>query len=194
MAKGKEARGIIKLVSSESDHCYFTEKNRNNSKERISLKKYDPTLRKREELVEIVRYTREKGLLPTLINSGDGHIINVISTAGHDVYDGGAGYTAAKHGAHALTDTLRLELNGEPVKVTDVSPGAVDTEFSLVRFDGDAHKAAKVYEGYTPLTADDVADVITFVATRPWHVNLSQVVMMPRAQASVLRFDRSGRN
>ena len=135
-----------------------------------------------------------QGLLPKIIASGDGHIVNLISVAGSEVYDGGSGYTAAKHAQRALSETLRLELNGEPVRITDVSPGAVDTDFSLVRFGGDAEKAAKVYEGYTPLVADDVADVITFAVTRPWHVNLDRIVMKPRAQATTMRFDRSGRN
>ena len=135
-----------------------------------------------------------QALLPKLIASGDGHIINLISVAGSEVYDGGAGYTAAKHAQRALSETLRLELNGEPVRITDVSPGAVDTDFSLVRFGGDVEKASKVYDGYTPLVADDVAEVVTFAATRPWHVNLDRIVMKPRAQATTMRFDRSGRN
>lgn len=134
-----------------------------------------------------------KALLPLLVASGDAHIVNVISIAGLEVYDGGAGYTAAKHAERALTETMRLELLGEPVRITDVSPGAVETEFSIVRFDGDTEKAAKVYDGFTPLTADDVAEVITFAVTRPKWVNLDRIVMKPIAQATTMRFDRTGR-
>ena len=132
-------------------------------------------------------------MLPALRAAGGAHIVNLVSIAGLEVYDGGAGYTAAKHAERALTETLRLELNGEPIRITDVSPGAVETEFSLVRFDGDPEKAARVYDGFTPLTADDVAEVIAFVVTRPWHVNIDRVVMKPVAQATTMRFDRSGR-
>ncbi|MGH2982618.1 MAG: SDR family NAD(P)-dependent oxidoreductase, partial [Solirubrobacterales bacterium] len=98
-----------------------------------------------------------KALLPAMKASGDGHLVVVGSVAGVEVYPGGGGYTAAKHAAHAVAQTLRIELLGEPVRVTEVAPGMVETEFSVVRFDGDADRAAKVYEGMTPLVADDVA-------------------------------------
>ncbi len=128
-----------------------------------------------------------KGLLPALIDSGDGHIITITSVAAFEAYDNGAGYTSAKHAQAVLHRTLRGELLGEPVRLTEVAPGMVETEFSVVRFGGDEAKAADVYRGLTPLTADDVADVITFAATRPSHVNLDLIVMKPRDQASATR-------
>ncbi|HVN76607.1 MAG TPA: SDR family NAD(P)-dependent oxidoreductase [Thermoanaerobaculaceae bacterium] len=129
----------------------------------------------------LMRVTR--ALLPNL-EAGRGHIVNVTSIAGREVYPGGAGYTAAKHAAVAVTRTLRLELNGKPVRVTDVSPGLVETEFSLVRFPGDPERAAKVYQGLTPLVADDIADCIVWAVTRPGHVNIDEIVVKPVAQAS----------
>ena len=129
----------------------------------------------------VMRMTR--ALLPALIASGDGHVLNVGSIAALSVYEGGAGYTAAKHGLRAVTQTLRRELLGQPVRVTEVDPGMVETEFSVVRFGGDQARAAKVYEGVDALTADDVADCIAWAATRPSHVNIDQIVVMPRDQA-----------
>lgn len=133
-----------------------------------------------------------KALLPALLASGDGHIVTVTSIAALETYDNGAGYTGAKHAQAMLHRTLRGELLGQPVRLTEVLPGMVETEFSLVRFDGDAEKADGVYRGITPLTAEDVADVIAFAATRPSHVNLDQIVMKPRAQASASRAHREG--
>ncbi|WP_407685230.1 SDR family NAD(P)-dependent oxidoreductase [Mycobacterium sp. HUMS_1102779] len=135
-----------------------------------------------------LRVTR--ALLPKLVDSGDGLIVTVTSVAGFEVYDGGAGYTAAKHAQGALHRTLRGELLGKPVRLTEIAPGAVETEFSLVRFDGDEQRADAVYTGITPLTAADVAEVIGFVASRPAHVDLDLVVMRPRDQASTSRFNR----
>lgn len=129
----------------------------------------------------VMRVTR--ALLPALERSGDGHVVNVGSIAGLQVYEGGAGYTAVKHALRAVTETLRRELLGKPIRVTEVDPGMVETEFSLVRFDGDAARAAKVYEGVDALTADDVADCIAFAVTRPSHVNIDQIVVLPRDQA-----------
>ena len=135
-----------------------------------------------------MRVTR--ALLPKLIASGDGVIVNVGSIAGLEVYDGGSGYTAVKHALRAVTETLRLELVGQPVRVCEVDPGAVETEFSIVRFGGDTERAAKVYEGMTPLVADDVAECIAFVVTRPPHVNIDQLVVKPRDQATAMRVHR----
>ena len=135
-----------------------------------------------------LRVTR--ALLPKLIESGDGLIVTVTSIAALEVYDGGAGYTAAKHAQGALHRTLRGELLGKPVRLTEIAPGAVQTEFSLVRFGGDEQRADAVYAGITPLQADDVADVIGFVASRPSHVNLDQIVIRPRDQASASRYNR----
>jgi NADP-dependent 3-hydroxy acid dehydrogenase YdfG len=131
--------------------------------------------------------------LPALIASGDGHVVNVGSIAGLEVYDGGGGYTAVKHALRAVTDTLRIELLGQPVRVTEVDPGMAETEFSIVRFDGDEARAAKVYEGVTPLTADDVADCIAWAVTRPSHVNIDQIVVKPRDQATAQRVHRAAR-
>ncbi|GAA4808327.1 SDR family oxidoreductase [Actinomycetospora chlora] len=131
-----------------------------------------------------------KGLLPLLIDSGDGHVVTITSIAGLEVYDGGSGYTSAKHAEGALHRTLRGELLGQPVRVTEIAPGAVETEFSLVRFAGDEDRAAKVYEGLEPLTAGDVAEVVAFAMSRPSHVNLDTIVLKPRAQATGMRFHR----
>ncbi len=135
-----------------------------------------------------LRVTR--ALLPKLIASGDGLIVTVTSLAALEVYDGGAGYTAAKHAQGALHRTLRGELLGKPVRLTEIAPGAVQTEFSLVRFGGDAQRAEAVYAGITPLVAADVAEVIGFVASRPSHVNVDQIIVRPRDQASASRFHR----
>ncbi|WP_345652488.1 SDR family NAD(P)-dependent oxidoreductase [Streptomyces tremellae] len=133
-----------------------------------------------------------QALLPALTASGDGTVVVVSSTAGHGTYEGGAGYVAAKHGAHVLAETLRLEIVGTPVRVIEVAPGMVRTEgFSTTRFHGDEERAAKVYEGVAePLTADDVADTITWAVTRPSHVNIDLLVVRPRAQASNTKVHR----
>jgi NADP-dependent 3-hydroxy acid dehydrogenase YdfG len=131
-----------------------------------------------------LRVTR--ALLPLLTGSGAGTIINVVSTAGHVVYEGGGGYTAAKHAQHALTGTLRLELSGQPIRVIEIEPGMVKTdEFAVNRFGGDASKAEAVYAGVAePLVADDVADCIAWCATRPQHVNVDRLIVRPLAQAA----------
>ncbi|MGH7640977.1 MAG: SDR family NAD(P)-dependent oxidoreductase [Candidatus Dormibacteria bacterium] len=125
-----------------------------------------------------------RSLLPVLEASGHGHVVNISSIAGFEVYEGGAGYTGAKHAVHAISRTLRLELVGRPVRVTEVSPGMVETEFSLNRFDGDAARAAQVYRGVTALTAEDVADVVAFAVSRPAHVNLDEIILRPLQQAA----------
>ena len=135
-----------------------------------------------------LRVTR--ALLPGLVESGDGLIVTVTSIAALEIYDGGAGYTAAKHAQGALHRTLRGERLGKPVRLTEVAPGAVQTEFSLVRFGGDQQRAEAVYAGITPLVASDVAEVIGFVASRPSHVDIDQIVIRPRDQASASRFNR----
>jgi NADP-dependent 3-hydroxy acid dehydrogenase YdfG len=132
-----------------------------------------------------LRVTR--ALLPRLIDSGDGLIVTVTSVAAMEVYDGGAGYTSAKHAQGALHRTLRGELLGKPVRLTEIAPGAVETEFSLVRFGGDPQRADAVYAGMTPLVAADIAEVIGFVASRPSHVNIDQIVIRPRDQATATR-------
>ncbi|OHT95424.1 MULTISPECIES: SDR family oxidoreductase [Mycobacterium] len=129
-----------------------------------------------------LRVTR--ALLPKLIDSGDGLIITVTSIAAVEIYDNGAGYTSAKHAQGVLHRTLRSELLGKPVRLTEVAPGMVQTDFSLNRFDGDEQRAEKVYEGVTPLVAEDIAEVIGFVASRPSHVDLDLIVIRPRDQVS----------
>jgi len=130
----------------------------------------------------LMRMTR--AFLPRLIDSGDGHVVTIGSIASFEVYPGGAGYTAAKHGARAVTETLRLELLGKPVRITEVDPGMVDTEFSLVRFDGNQDRANQVYAGMTPLSAADIADAVVWAVTRPSHVNIDNIVIRPRDQAT----------
>ncbi|WP_436700569.1 SDR family NAD(P)-dependent oxidoreductase [Nocardioides sp. BYT-33-1] len=133
-----------------------------------------------------------QALLPALVASGAGVIVNVGSIAGRGAYEGGAGYTAAKHGTKVVTETLRLELFDQPVRVCEVAPGLVHTEeFSLTRFGGDQARADAVYAGVPdPLVADDVADAITWVATRPPHVNIDELVIKPRAQAATHKVHR----
>jgi NADP-dependent 3-hydroxy acid dehydrogenase YdfG len=138
----------------------------------------------------VVRMTRT--LLPAIEASGDGHIVVVTSIAGHEAYPGGGGYNAAKFGARALTGVLRAELLGRPIRVTEVAPGMVETEFSLVRFAGDEDRADAVYTGTTPLTADDVADCIAWAASRPSHVNIDEIIVKPRDQASATNVHRPG--
>lgn len=130
----------------------------------------------------VVRVT--KALLAGMRRRGRGHIMIIGSIAGFEVYPGGAGYTAAKHAVNALARTLRLELNGEPIRVTEVAPGMVETDFSLVRFGGDTERAAGVYRGVTPLTAADIAEIVAFAATRPPHVDIDHIVVRPVAQAA----------
>ncbi|MBB3042179.1 SDR family NAD(P)-dependent oxidoreductase [Nocardioides soli] len=135
-----------------------------------------------------------KALLPALVATGAGAILNVGSTAGRIAYEGGAGYTAAKHGTQVVTETLRLELWDQPVRVMEIAPGMVKTdEFALVRFEGDRAKADAVYAGVAaPLTADDIADAITWMVTRPPHVNVDELVIRPRAQAAQHKVHREG--
>lgn len=136
----------------------------------------------------VLRVTR--ALLPALKASGDGHVINLGSIAGFETYGGGAGYTGSKHALRALTRTLRLELLGEPVRVTEISPGLVETEFSMVRFAGDAERAQSVYRGFDPLTGEDIAGCIVWAATRPSRVNIDEIVVRPRDQATATLVNR----
>ncbi len=132
----------------------------------------------------VVRVTQ--ALLERIERSPRGHIAVVGSVAGVEVYPGGGGYTAAKHAVNAVVRTLRLELLGRPVRVTEIAPGMVETEFSLVRFEGDEQRARDVYRGIDPLTAVDVAEVIAFALERPAHVNVDYVAVKPVAQATAM--------
>lgn len=140
-----------------------------------------------EEMID----TNIKGLLyvsraviPGMVARQRGHVINIGSVAGHQVYPAGNVYSATKHAVNALTQGMRMDLLGTQVRVSTVDPGMVETEFSLVRFDGDEARAARVYQGLMPLTAADVADAVVYCATRPAHVNINEIIIMPTAQAT----------
>jgi NADP-dependent 3-hydroxy acid dehydrogenase YdfG len=135
-----------------------------------------------------MRMTR--ALLSKLVESGDGHIVGVTSIAAFEVYRGGAGYVAAKHAQRAMLQALRLELLGEPVRITEVAPGMVETEFSLVRFGGDEEAASRVYEGMEPLRAEDVAECIRWATSLPPHVNVDEIIVRPRDQATATEVHR----
>src|SRR5205807_4626829 len=135
-----------------------------------------------------MRMTRT--LLPTLEASGDGHVVMIGSIAGYEPYVGGGGYNAAKFAVRAMTKVLRLELLGRPIRVTEIDPGMVKTEFSVVRLRGDERAADAVYEGMTPLSAEDVADCIAFAVTRPSHVNIDTLVVLARDQSGATTVHR----
>lgn len=125
-----------------------------------------------------------RAVIPGMVARGRGHVINIGSIAGHEVYPLGNVYCATKFAVKALSKGLRLDLNGTGVRVTSVDPGLTETEFSVVRFHGDADRAGKVYQGYTPLVPDDIADAVVYCATRPARVNVSEMIVMPTDQAS----------
>jgi len=133
--------------------------------------------------------TRE--VLPQMVEKNSGHIINIGSIAGHEVYPKGAVYCATKYAVNALSNGLRLDLSGTKVRVSTVDPGAVETNFSAVRFKGDTKRAAAIYEGMDALTPNDVADAVLYCATRPPHVNISEVIIMPTDQASATLVSRT---
>ncbi|MBC7413228.1 MAG: SDR family NAD(P)-dependent oxidoreductase [Bacteroidia bacterium] len=131
-----------------------------------------------------------KAVLPFMLPYKCGHIINIGSIAGQEVYEQGNVYNASKFAVDALTKAMRIDLIKEKIKVSQLNPGAVHTDFSLIRFKGDEDKAAKVYEGWNPLQAKDVADVIHFMVTRPAHVNIADVLLLPTAQANAYIIDK----
>lgn len=150
-------------------------------------KLYEASIQDWEEMID----TNIKGLLymtralvPGMVSRGRGHVINIGSIAGHQTYPGGSVYCATKAAVKAISEGLKQDLLGTPVRVSSVDPGMVETSFSEVRFHGDTERGKKVYQGLTPLTAEDVADVVFFCATRSPHVNISQIILMPTAQAS----------
>ncbi len=135
--------------------------------------------------------TVSRSLLPRMVQRGRGHVINVGSIAGHEVYANGTVYCASKHAVDAITKGMRLDLLGTGVKVSTVDPGMVETEFSVVRFHGDVDRASTVYEGLDPLTPEDIADTIVWIADRPRHVQVAEVVILPADQASATQVDRA---
>ncbi len=124
-----------------------------------------------------------RSLVPGMVSRGKGHVINLGSIAGHQTYPGGSVYCATKAAVKSISEGLKQDLLGTPIRVTSVDPGMVETNFSNVRFHGDTERAKNVYQGVTPLTPDDIADVIFFCATRPPHVNINEVILMPVDQA-----------
>jgi serine 3-dehydrogenase len=156
-------------------------------------KLYEGDFQDWEEMID----TNIKGLLyltryvvPGMVQRNRGHIINIGSIAGHQTYPGGNVYCGTKAAVKAISEGLKLDLLGTPMRVTSVDPGMVETEFSEVRFHGDTERAKKVYQGMQPLTADDIADVVFFCATRPAHVNINEVILMPVDQASATLVNR----
>ncbi|MDR2121547.1 MAG: SDR family NAD(P)-dependent oxidoreductase [Flavobacteriaceae bacterium] len=131
-----------------------------------------------------------KAVIPLLIENTSGHIVNVGSIAGKEVYPGGSVYCATKHAVEALSKGMRMDLLSQGIKVTNIAPGAVETEFSLVRFKGDTKKADSVYQGFEPLVAEDIADAIYFAISRPDHVQIADMTIFPKAQASINLFER----
>jgi len=131
-----------------------------------------------------------KALLPRMVARGSGHIVNLGSIAGKEAYPGGNVYCASKHAVDAINNGMRMDLNGTGVKVSQVCPGLVETEFSMVRFKGDADRSKTVYEGFDALTPNDVADLIRFIVTRPAHVNISDTIIFPAAQAASTIVDK----
>ncbi|TVQ08410.1 MAG: SDR family oxidoreductase [Leptolyngbya sp. DLM2.Bin27] len=156
-------------------------------------KQYEAPLDDWEAMID----TNIKGLLyvtravvPGMVARGRGHVVNVGSIAGRQTYPGGSVYCATKAAVKSISEGLKLDLLGTPVRVTNIDPGLVETEFSVVRFGGDADRAKGVYQGMTPLTGDDVADVILFAITRPAHVNISDLLLLPTDQSSMFHIHR----
>jgi 3-hydroxy acid dehydrogenase / malonic semialdehyde reductase len=134
-----------------------------------------------------------RAVLPLMVERGTGHVVNIGSTAGHQVYPGGNVYNATKFGVKALSEGMNLDVAGTQVRVSSVDPGHVESEFALVRFHGDAERAKKIYEGFRPLSPDDVADAVSYVVNAPEHVNIADLIILPAAQRSVHLIDRTGR-
>ncbi len=131
-----------------------------------------------------------RAILPGMISRNRGHVINIGSIAGHWVYPAGNVYCASKYAVKALSEGLKMDLLGTQIRVSSIDPGLVQTEFSLVRFHGDGERAKKVYEGLQPLSPDDIADAVIYCATRPPHVNINEIIVMPVAQASATMVHR----
>lgn len=157
-------------------------------------KLYEGSIEDWEEMIDanvkgLLYVTRT--LVPGMVQRGSGHVVNIGSIAGRQAYPGGNVYCASKAAVRAISEGLKQDLLGTPVRVTEIEPGLVETEFSLVRFHGDGDRAHRVYQGLIPLTPEDVADVVLFCATRPAHVNISEVLLVPTDQASAILVHRS---
>jgi len=156
-----------------------------------------PVYENTPEQIDTMVDTNVKGLLyvtravvPGMVERGRGHVVNIGSTAGHGVYAGGTVYCATKHAVGAITQGLKIDLHGTPIRVSTVDPGLVETDFSLVRFEGDAERADPVYSTTTPLQPEDIADAVVYCASRPPHVNVAEMIVMPTAQSSTSLIDR----
>ena len=156
-------------------------------------KLYEDDINNWEQMID----TNIKGLLyvtravvPGMVERESGHVINIGSTAGHEAYPKGHVYCATKHAVNAITKGLRMDVVDKNIRVSTVDPGAVETNFSIVRFNGDKEKAKNVYKGLKPLVAEDVAEAVLFCATRPPHANIAEIIMMPSQQASAMVFYR----
>ncbi|MFQ5570180.1 MAG: SDR family NAD(P)-dependent oxidoreductase [Rhodothermales bacterium] len=157
----------------------------------------DKVYENQRDHIDVMIDTNVKGLLyvtravvPGMVARGRGHIVNIGSTAGHTVYPGGTVYCATKHAVDAISKGLKMDLHGTPIRVSTVDPGLVETEFSIVRFGGDEARAGAVYAGMQPLTPVDVADAVVYCASRPPHVNISEVILMPVDQSSATMVHR----
>lgn len=133
-----------------------------------------------------------RAVLPGMVARGCGHVINIGSIAGHEVYPGGNVYCATKHAVNALTKGMRIDLVDTPIRVSTVDPGLVETEFSQVRFHGDTERAARTYQGYQPLTGEDVAEAVVWIADRPAHVQIGEIIILPTAQAAAMVLHKEG--
>ena len=192
-----DRQGVFDVVGSLQDGWKEIDILINNAGKALGL---DKSYETRPEHLEGMLETNVKGLIhvtsaivPGMVERDRGHVINIGSTAGRWVYPGGTVYCASKHAVRAINEGLKMDLHGTQVRVSSVDPGLVETEFSLVRFDGDAERADKVYSDTNPLTPDDVADAVLWVASRPSRVNISEILMMAVDQSHATLVNRKGR-
>ncbi len=191
----RDRNSVNKLINSLSEKWKNIDILINNAGLAKGLNKiYEDDIDNWEDMID----TNIKGLLyvtraivPGMVERKSGHIINIGSTAGHEAYPKGHVYCATKHAVNAITKSLRMDVVDKNIRVSTVDPGAVETNFSNVRFFGDKEKAKNVYKGLTPLTAEDVAEAVLFCATRPPHANIAEIILMPTQQASALIFHRN---
>jgi NADP-dependent 3-hydroxy acid dehydrogenase YdfG len=187
----KEVNSVIKQISEKQEIIDFLINNAGLAKGLETVQ--EATLDHWEEMIDtnvkgLLYMTR--GILPIMLKQSFGHIINIGSIAGHEVYPKGSVYCATKFAVNALTQGIRIDVMGSPIRVSTIDPGTVETEFSTVRFDGDEERAEKVYQGMTPLTPDDVAEAVVWVSNRPKHVSIHEVIIMPQVQATATRVFR----